>query len=102
MSLVIDAHNHVGVRHGASQTGDELVAKMDEAGVDRACVFPFVEGVVDNTAVDDAAGPHPDRLIPYLALNPWTGQAAIDEPAPARRRRCPRPEACTRRSTATT
>jgi uncharacterized protein len=41
MSLVIDAHNHVGVRHGAKQLGADLVAKMDQTGVDKAVMFPF-------------------------------------------------------------
>ena len=40
---VIDFHNHLGVDLGAelSQTADELLARLDEARIDRAVVFPF-------------------------------------------------------------
>lgn len=79
MSQIIDAHNHLGVRHGAQQTGTELVARLDAAGVDRACVFPFVEGEFSNDVVDVAVAEHPDRLIPFMAVNPWHRHAAVAE-----------------------
>ncbi|PTE08168.1 amidohydrolase family protein [Mesorhizobium helmanticense] len=76
MSLIIDAHNHLGDRPGARQTGAELVAKLDAAGVDKAVVFPFVEGNFTNDFVKDAYDQFPDRLIPYCAVNPWERDAA--------------------------
>jgi len=76
MSIVIDAHNHLGDRPGARQTGAELVAKLDAAGVDKAVVFPFVEGNFTNDFVKDAYDQFPDRLIPYCAVNPWERDAA--------------------------
>lgn len=76
MSLVIDAHNHIGDRPGARQTGAELVAKLDAAGVDKAVIFPFVEGNFTNDFVKDAYDQFPDRLIPYCAVNPWERDAA--------------------------
>lgn len=79
MSLTIDAHNHLGNRHGANQTGGELVARLDAASVDRACVFPFVEGEIDNNVIDEAVAGHPDRLIPFLAVNPWHRERAVAE-----------------------
>lgn len=79
MALTIDAHNHIGERYGESQTGDELVAKLDAAGVDLACIFPFVEGVFSNDATDEALAGHEDRLIPFLAVNPWTRAEAVAE-----------------------
>lgn len=77
--MFIDAHNHLGVRHGASQTAAEMVARIDSAGVDRAVVFPFVEGDFSNDVIVDAVAQYPDRLIPYAAINPWRRQAAVDE-----------------------
>ncbi len=62
MALVIDAHNHIGVRHGAAQTGLELVAKMDAVGVDKAVVLPFVEGTIDNSVIQREVQTAPDRL----------------------------------------
>ena len=51
MSKIVDAHNHIGVRHGATQTGAQLLEKMDLVGVDQAVVLPFVEGTIDNDVV---------------------------------------------------
>ncbi len=79
MTLTVDAHNHIGVRHGASQTGSELVAKLDAAGVDKAVIFPFVEGTVDNGVIVEAMTTHPDRLIPFCNVNPWDENRAIEE-----------------------
>lgn len=76
--MILDAHNHIGVRHGASQTGADLVAKMDQAGVDMAVMFPFVEGNFTNDAVKVAHDEFPDRLIPYCAVNPWQADAAAE------------------------
>lgn len=78
MPLVIDAHNHIGARPGAQQSGADLVAKMDQAGVARAVMFPFVEGNFTNEAVRVALDEHPDRLIPYCAVNPWQQDAVAE------------------------
>ena len=78
MTLVVDAHNHVGIHPRARQSGPDLVARMDAAGIDRAVVFPFVEGNFDNQAPRDAALACPDRLIPYCAVNAWQPDAASE------------------------
>ena len=78
MTFVLDAHNHVGIRHGARQTGPELVAKMDAAGVAKAVVFPFVEGNFTNDGAKEARDACPDRLIAYCAVNPWQPDAAAE------------------------
>jgi predicted TIM-barrel fold metal-dependent hydrolase len=78
MSIVIDAHNHIGTRHGATQTGTDLVAKMDKTGVAKAVIFPFTEGNFTNDAVKTAYDQFPDRLIPYCAVNAWQPDAAAE------------------------
>lgn len=78
MSLVIDAHNHIGTRPGAHQSGADLVAKMDQAGVGKAVIFPFVEGNFTNDAVKVAYDEFPTRLIPYCAVNPWEADAVAE------------------------
>ncbi|NPV68422.1 MAG: amidohydrolase [Anaerolineae bacterium] len=75
MTLVIDAHNHIGIRHGAKQLGADLVAKMDAAGVDKAVIFPFLEGNFTNDPIKEAYDQFPDRLIPYCSVNPWQPDA---------------------------
>jgi len=77
--VFMDAHNHLGVRHGASQTPAELVAKLDHAGVGKAVVFPFVEGELDNDVIDEAIAYAPDRLVPFCVVNPWHRQRALQE-----------------------
>lgn len=69
--MIIDAHNHLGTRIGASQDACQLVANMDKAGVDRAVCFPFVEGSFTNQPVADAVRAFPERIIPFCAVNPW-------------------------------
>ncbi len=73
---IIDAHNHLGVRPGATQTGADLVAKIDAVGVDKAVIFPFVEGNFTNDPIKEAFDQFPDRLIPYCAVNAWQPDAA--------------------------
>lgn len=83
--MIIDFHNHLGVDLGdeLSQTADQLLARMDEAAIDRAVVMPF-PGAPDlveaNQAVLRAAAQHPDRFFPFLCLNPreHRGQNASD------------------------
>ncbi|MGH7005273.1 MAG: amidohydrolase family protein, partial [Alphaproteobacteria bacterium] len=74
--MIIDAHNHLGIRPGARQTGADLVAKIDAVGVDKAVMFPFVEGNFTNEPIKEAFDQFPDRLIPFCAVNPWQPDAA--------------------------
>jgi uncharacterized protein len=76
--MIIDAHNHLGIRPGARQSGADLVAKLDAAGVDKAVMFPFVEGNFTNDPIKEAFDEYPDRLIPFCAVNPWVDGAAAE------------------------
>ncbi len=79
MTMRIDAHNHAGIRYGATQTGADLVAKLDAAHMDKAVIFPFVEGSFSNEPMQEYARAFPDRLIPFCSVNPWDSGAAVDE-----------------------
>lgn len=74
--MIIDAHNHLGVRAGAIQTGADLIARIDAVGVDKAVMFPFVEGNFTNEPIKEAFDQFPDRLIPFCAVNAWEAGAA--------------------------
>jgi hypothetical protein len=73
--VIVDFHNHLGVDPGAelSQTPEELIARMDEAGIDLAVIFPF-SGSADlsagNSYVRDAKDRYPERFIRFAAVNP--------------------------------
>ncbi len=71
--MIIDCHNHIGEPWGTKdrQTADELLAKMDRAGIDMAVVFPFRYENFDNHYTYEAVKKHPDRLIGFCMAAPW-------------------------------
>jgi len=75
--MVVDFHNHVGIRVGKQQTAEELVNSMDRAGVDKAVIFPFVENP-DNDYIAQTVKKFPDRVIGFACINPWL-PGALDE-----------------------
>lgn len=75
--MIVDIHNHVGLRVGKSQTGPELIQRMDRAGVDKAVMFPFIEQP-DNDFIAQEAAKFPDRLIGFACVNPWTKNAVSE------------------------
>lgn len=81
---IIDAHCHVGQGCAYSLSVDELLRDMDANGVGCAVVVPVDRCIAvynreGNDEVLAAARAHPDRLIPFATVNPWYGDAAIDE-----------------------
>jgi len=86
--MTIDYHNHLGGpdrSDGRTQSPDEILARMDAAGVDMAAVFPFnEEGVGDtfersNEFIANAMASHPDRIIGFCRLDPNAGGKAVRE-----------------------
>ena len=75
--MIVDAHNHIGEIVGVRHTADELVEHMDQAGVDKSVVFTWPQWP-DNNYVAQATRDHPDRLIPFACVNPWSPNA-LDE-----------------------
>lgn len=71
--MVIDCHNHIGEPWGTKdrQTPDELLRKMDRAGIDKAVVFSFRYENYDNKYTYEAVKQHPDRLIGFAMAAPW-------------------------------
>jgi uncharacterized protein len=89
--MVIDAHCHIGespaMRNGVQRfTADDLLARMDRNGIDRAIVcsliFPLWERddfIRGNDLVIAAAREHADRLRGLVVVNPRHGAFAEDE-----------------------
>lgn len=77
---LFDAHTHViptGARGRDPLSADELVAWMDDRGVDRAVVLPFdsPEGYpvqAPSWWVLEEVAAYPDRLIPFCSIDPRT------------------------------
>lgn len=71
--MIIDCHNHVGEPWGTKdrQTPDELLEKMDRAGIDMAVIFGFKYENYDNEYTYKAVKAHPDRFIGFAEIAPW-------------------------------
>lgn len=79
-----DAHCHVGEGVHYQLGPDELLAQMDEVGVDRAVLVPADSFIaVDNRAGNDyvgqVVGRWPQRFWGFATVNPWYGRRAVDE-----------------------
>jgi predicted TIM-barrel fold metal-dependent hydrolase len=77
MDHIVDSHNHLGTRKGEVFPADEILRRMDRAGVERAVVTTHPEQI-DNDYIAAACRAHPDRLIGYAVVNPWL-QESEDE-----------------------
>jgi uncharacterized protein len=84
----IDAHVRIGTSRETGLTVPDLIATMDELGIDRALIAP-AEGQIayanrdGNTATTTAASSSGGRLLPYAVATPWRTDA-LDELAWAR------------------
>jgi predicted TIM-barrel fold metal-dependent hydrolase len=81
---IYDAHTHVGTaRHsGRHCSGDEMLAWMDQKGIDRSMLIPFP--VVDDyrAAHDEIAAAvraHPDRFSAAVCIYPFIPEADFRE-----------------------
>lgn len=108
MSRVIDAHTHIlpdrfrsepevflerdltfralfgHARNSRTIGADELIANMDDAGVDAAVVLGYGWTDLDTARLSndyllEAAARHPGRLIPGCSVNPLWGDDALQE-----------------------
>ena len=89
--LAIDCHCHIGEfpseRYGMRRfTAEDLVARLDGSGFDKAVVCYLASVLVDqddfkrgNNAIIEATWKHPDRLVGACMVNPKHGQFAQQE-----------------------
>jgi predicted TIM-barrel fold metal-dependent hydrolase len=81
---IVDAHCTIGDGRNVSMSADELVRQLDELDVEAAIVGPpdrclAVYNREGNELVRDACARHAGRLIGFATVNPWYGDAAVDE-----------------------
>lgn len=83
--MYIDADCHLSSRKTGIEIGaDELLRRLDAAGVAQAVTWPMVsytrEIASDNKAIYEAKKAHPERIIPFAGVNPRLGMdVAMDE-----------------------
>jgi predicted TIM-barrel fold metal-dependent hydrolase len=84
-SRIIDAHAMLGEETYLSLDADELIRRMDEAGVDAAIARPMGAGLIVNhrEGNDSVLGGGP-RIRGLVSVNPWWGKAGRDELARCR------------------
>jgi len=80
----IDAHCHVGRGVLTSQDEIKLLARMDRMEIEKAVIVPWDQAIAvynrkGNEYVTRLAKKYENRFIPFCSVNPWFGQAAIDE-----------------------
>lgn len=82
--MIVDFHTHVDEAEafGWIDPPEKIVGLLDEAGIDRAVIMTYTDLPGSNpNALDyivESAGTSPDRLIPFVRLNP-NYPAAIPE-----------------------
>ena len=81
---IVDAHAYVGNSlFDQGQTPDELLRQMDFYGVDQAILIPCRPKSYDiipaNSMVAKVVLRYPDRFMGFARVDPWQGQAALDE-----------------------
>jgi predicted TIM-barrel fold metal-dependent hydrolase len=82
---IIDFHAHLDDRwlHKAIPPAAEMIAALDRFGVEAACVYTIMGFYGDcprhNDALLERTEAYPDRLIPFVTVDPKEGQAAVDE-----------------------
>jgi uncharacterized protein len=87
--VIFDAHVRIGAGREAALTVGELIATMDDLGIDRAMIAPSEREIAfanreGNEATTSAASASGGRLLAYAVATPWQGAAALDELARAR------------------
>jgi uncharacterized protein len=82
---IIDFHAHLDERwlHFPCDTATDLVRTLDQFNVEVACVFTIMGFYEDCPPHNDAllrrANEFPERLIPFVTVDPKQGRAAVDE-----------------------
>ena len=82
---IIDFHAHLDDRwlHKPIPDASHLVAALDRFGVDAACVYTIMGFYGDcpkhNDLLLERCRAYPDRLIPFVTVDPKEGRAAVDE-----------------------
>lgn len=85
MTRIIDFHTHLDERwlHIKAASAADMITALDRHGVDIACVFTIMGFYEDCRAHNDAllerANYRPDRLIPFVTVDPKVGRDAVDE-----------------------
>lgn len=86
--FVFDDHTHMGMRPNRTLIApaefglEQMIGDMDAAGVDMAVAFPranpHTDYRVENERVIGYAEAAPDRIVPYLRVQPYFMEAAVE------------------------
>ncbi|NLV73109.1 MAG: amidohydrolase [Chloroflexi bacterium] len=79
--MIVDADCHISAAPVGFEIGvDELLKRMDGAGIDQAVCWPMLtytrEVAADNRAIYRGSQSYPSRIIPFGGINPRLGLSA--------------------------
>ena len=82
--MIVDGHATIGANREVSLSPDDLLASMDELGIDVALISPPepmipLRNREGNELVTAAAAASGGRLLAYAVASPWLGAEALDE-----------------------
>lgn len=82
--MLIDAQAHLGRSlFGVKLSVEDLLASMKENGIEQAILHPLkpmnYHFRPENDRISDAVKAHPDKFHGFVRVDPWQGQAAVDE-----------------------
>lgn len=75
--MIVDIHSQIGRRKGLVFQVEELLKRMDKDQVDKTIAFSFPENI-DNDYVAKSVKAHPDRIIGFATINPWSETSEDD------------------------
>jgi len=89
--VIIDIHTRIGQHplHEFKQTPEELLAIMDEHGIDKSFLLPFptiVKVKENNDMIAKAVKEHPDRFIGLAGIDPSAEDVLEEVPERAKHR----------------
>ena len=80
---VVDVHVHADawLAMHLPCIGDDMIAKMDRVGVDLVCANPIIvpDVCAGNDRLAELAARHPDRIVPFAGLSPYSSRPMVDE-----------------------
>src|SRR5258706_16206152 len=82
--MIIDGYCVLGTDREYDLSAEALLRAMDQAQVELAVIAPVdrylaVNNWVGNAFIQQSAAAQPDRFIPACSVNPWYGDAELEE-----------------------
>jgi uncharacterized protein len=75
--MIIDCHTHLGKNSHITATAPNLIASMEQAGIDKSLVFAGRLNGISNEEMLEAIAPYPDKLYGVAAYHRFDEQGVL-------------------------